>query len=298
MPNIDVFCYTYNQSEFVVAALNSIKSQSGIEIGSFLIIDDASSDSTRELIENWIIENQEWLNLNSRTVEFRFRGENGNQGQSKTLKEGLQTSNSEYFAILEGDDVWFDEKHLNGLVGELESATYFSMAFSGWISLTPTNELAGYRSAEDATYFNHRIWDFKRLLDFNAPGTLSACVYRGSSLRLALEKILRHDEIADFGVNLIMCQYGPMIFSKQVSLNYRYVKNSAWRKISSNNQQKHFVRCLVDYASSMPLHEERFILEFAQNYQKKHSFLAKLNYLIRNPRLFASVLRKKLAHGK
>lgn len=298
MPKIDVFCYTYNHSQFVIAALNSIKSQSGVEIGNFLIIDDASSDSTKVLIDNWIIENREWLNKNSGEFEFRFREKDENQGQSKTLKEGLQTSTSEYFAILEGDDVWINDRHLYGLLRELESSHYFSMAFSGWYSMTPTNEFVGVRTSEDATKLSDQIWDFKRLLDFNAPGTLSACLYRGSSLRTALHKILRHEEIADLGVNLIMCQYGPLLFSKQVSLNYRHVTNSAWRKISTSDQQNIFVQRLINYASSMPEQEARYILDFARDYTKNHGYMAKVRYVLRNPRLIRSILRRKLAIGK
>ena len=50
-PKISVIMATYNHAEFVAKAIQSVLEQKGVDI-EFLIADDGSSDTTREVVSS------------------------------------------------------------------------------------------------------------------------------------------------------------------------------------------------------------------------------------------------------
>lgn len=93
---VSIMLPAYNHEQYIQAALDSILTQdySHMELN---IIDDGSTDSTREVIEAWIAQHESQLN-----IQFRSRA---NKGISATLNELISMSSGSFLAGLASDDV-------------------------------------------------------------------------------------------------------------------------------------------------------------------------------------------------
>ena len=97
-PLISVVVPTYNSSKFVIQTLESIKAQhySNLEL---IISDDASTDNTVMLCENWLKTNaSNFQNAQLITVPV-------NTGLTKNSNRAFNASNGEWIKYIEGDDL-------------------------------------------------------------------------------------------------------------------------------------------------------------------------------------------------
>ncbi len=101
-PLVSILLPTYNDASHIVKSLESVLSQS-YENWELIIIDDASTDNSNELI-NKTIEN------NSK-VKYILNKEN--QGIVKSLNIGLKSANGSLIARIDGDDIWNDKNKLS-----------------------------------------------------------------------------------------------------------------------------------------------------------------------------------------
>jgi len=94
-PLVSLLVANFNNSEFIVETLNSALSQtySNIEI---VIVDDASTDNSVEIIQKFIAENPQ-ANIN---LYFNF----SNYGCGRNKRKCIDASKGEYFAFLDPED--------------------------------------------------------------------------------------------------------------------------------------------------------------------------------------------------
>lgn len=107
LPLVSILCLSYNQEQFVVESLESIKSQSYSNI-EILICDDSSGDHSTEVICNWIKDNPQ--------LNIQYIIHSKNQGICKSLNELLSLSKGKYTITIALDDLMeYDkvERHVN-----------------------------------------------------------------------------------------------------------------------------------------------------------------------------------------
>ena len=99
-PLVSVVASCYNQAQFVIESLNSIKAQtySNLEL---IIWDDCSSDNSVNLIEHWIENND---------LEVVFIKHTKNLGVCKSLNEAFSYVRGKYIQIIALDDVLLQDK--------------------------------------------------------------------------------------------------------------------------------------------------------------------------------------------
>lgn len=99
---ISVIIPMYNADKTVINALNSIKAQTvGIKEFEIIIINDGSTDSSKEVVENFVKENPE---MNIRLLE------QSNGGVANARNKGLKIAKGDYIALLDADDEWLPSK--------------------------------------------------------------------------------------------------------------------------------------------------------------------------------------------
>lgn len=92
----------FNAENTIIEALDSVKNQTvGPENFEIIVIDDGSTDKSVKLVENYIQANPE-LNILLMNQE--------NKGVSSARNMGLMSSEGDYIAFLDADDVWLPEK--------------------------------------------------------------------------------------------------------------------------------------------------------------------------------------------
>lgn len=96
-PLVSVICISYQHKPFIQEALNSLLSQTYDNI-ELIILDDASSDGSDELLEELVKEKKHELIIHKM-----------NQGYTKTFNEGLALANGEFIIDFALDDVMLPE---------------------------------------------------------------------------------------------------------------------------------------------------------------------------------------------
>jgi glycosyltransferase involved in cell wall biosynthesis len=94
--SIDVMVPCYDYGRFLRECVESILSQSGVDI-RVLIIDDASPDNTAEIGEQ----------LAQEDARVSFYRHSGNKGHIATFNEGIEWASADYFLLISADDFLF-----------------------------------------------------------------------------------------------------------------------------------------------------------------------------------------------
>ncbi|MDU1339599.1 MAG: glycosyltransferase [Clostridium butyricum] len=100
---VSVIVITYNQENYIREALDSILMQNVSFKYEVLVGDDASTDDTQKILNEYA---QKYPDL------FKIILRKENIGATQNIYELLCKANGRYLATLEGDDYWTDEKKL------------------------------------------------------------------------------------------------------------------------------------------------------------------------------------------
>lgn len=99
MPLVSIAIPSYNHDKYISDAINSVLNQTFNDF-ELIIIDDGSTDNSREIIRNHQREDG----------RIRTIFHENNQGIAKTINEIISIAQGKYIALLCSDDVWFKNK--------------------------------------------------------------------------------------------------------------------------------------------------------------------------------------------
>lgn len=135
---------TFNRADYVVEAIKSALNQD-YPHKQIIVIDDGSTDNTRELVEN--LEN----------VEYHYQ-ENQRQGAARNL--GLSLARGKYISTLDSDDLW-NENFLSESIRCLEDHR-LDFVFANWIARKEGEYFpsAWERSGMWQKYINNQVGDW------------------------------------------------------------------------------------------------------------------------------------------
>lgn len=93
-PLVTVICLCYNHTDFVIASLHSVLNQQYENI-ELIIVDDCSTDSSKTVIEKWLLDHPEIPFIDNKT----------NLGNTKSFNKALKIAKGNYIIDLAADDV-------------------------------------------------------------------------------------------------------------------------------------------------------------------------------------------------
>lgn len=96
-PQISVVMPTYNAEKYIAEAINSILSQTFIDF-EFIIINDASTDSTKEIIKSF------------QDSRITLINNEQNRGVAKSLNIGIAAAEGKYIARMDADDISLQQR--------------------------------------------------------------------------------------------------------------------------------------------------------------------------------------------
>ena len=98
---VSVGVVTFNSADYIIETLNSVYNQTYKDI-ELIISDDHSSDNTVNLCQQWLVSHKERF-VNTELVTSTI-----NTGVSKNSNRAFFASHGDWYKLLDGDDVLFD----------------------------------------------------------------------------------------------------------------------------------------------------------------------------------------------
>lgn len=258
-PEVSVIVTAYNHELYVKQCLQSIFSQTYINI-KLLIINDGSKDNTDSVIKSVINESP------FSTTKYINQE---NRGVCKTRNTGLEWNDSEFVIFVDADD-FLDNDFIYKMVrlaeNEKKDIVYCDL----------------YDFENQRTQIQARPFELRSLLQNNY---ISNC----SLIRSSKIGYIRYDvnlnrkflEDYDFILQLILNGNAQPIYCDEVRLNYRILNNSVSRKENHDTLSYHYeIYCyiLLKFLSSYPnevfdaLKDNIFVLEGRLTELIKHHF--------------------------
>lgn len=213
---VSVLLVTYNHAAYIRQALDSVLWQDIDQNFEIVVADDASTDNTRAIIK-------EYEGRDPR-VRFRFLAEAPNMGITRNYQRAFAAIESEYVAVLEGDDIWCSPQKLSSQLAFLEAHRECVLCGSNYFVYS--EEEAKYTERMEATN-GFRYLSSRDLIADNLIGNFSTCLYRVSALR-NLPVALFDLRAYDWAVNITVGCQGLIGFLNTPLSIYRIHSGGSW----------------------------------------------------------------------
>jgi len=232
---INVILITYNHADYIRQALESILMQETEHEVEIIVADDRSPDNTVDIIKEY---------ENKTTFPFTYLQKEHNVGYNKNYQQAFTACTGDYVAIMEGDDYWIKNDHLQNHIAHLERFRNSSMSYNRHLRLFEDQnreEIFDWDSNEDYEYVTT-----EQLAMGNRIGNLSCCVFRGEHIR-NIDPNLFDMEIADWMLGMYMGQFGPLLYLKEVTTAYRIHDNGQWSRMDEKEQFIRTIELINEY---------------------------------------------------
>ncbi len=198
LPTISVIVISYNQEKFIAECLQGIFAQKGNFRVELVISDDASQDSTGEIIKNYV---RSFGDL----VTVKIISPDHNVGMTRNFQRSLAACTGDFIAVCEGDDYWLNPWKLQKQVRFLQDNPDYAICFNRiYIYFQNTEEISVY---EPNTKFGDNVLDTIDLVKEYFIGNLSCCMYAArykEQIRADLFDLF----IGDWMFNICYSQFG------------------------------------------------------------------------------------------
>lgn len=213
---LSVLITTYNHAAYIAQALDSILMQQTDFDFEIVLVDDCSTDRTREIVADY-----------QRHYPGRFRlvmpqQSTDDQGL-RLFFDALQSVQSDYIAMLDGDDYWTSPHKLQKQVDFLDAHAECSMCFHNVRCFFED----GSRPEYDYTVAGYR--QFSGLADIMRQNVVAGCspVLRRESIA-HIPAWMYGEDWADWTIYLLCAQHGPVGFLDEIMGAYRIHRHGMW----------------------------------------------------------------------
>lgn len=162
-PKISIVIPTYNSARFIGDALNSVIAQK-IDNLETIVVDDGSSDNTREVVKSF-----------GKEIKYLWQE---NRGAAAARNVGIKAAGGEWIAFLDSDDCW-DPNYLNNFSSIVKNSVDIGLFYCGkrWVDIIG-NDLPGI--AIQKTY--PKGWIFGLLFEDNYISSSSCAIVKAEVL--------------------------------------------------------------------------------------------------------------------
>lgn len=232
IPKVTSLIISYNQEDYIEQALESAVMQRGAFIHEILISDDQSTDKTKDIIRTYADKYPYLIKIVSPQEHL---------GLTNNYWHALDQIDSDYIAILEGDDYWLPGK-LQRSVEKLEEDHDIGLLFS---KLRIFNEWSNAFDTQTNYCEPKKYYSEKDLIDcggYNFVLNLSTCVFRTSIFKSIPEDLKRNFMFSEIPLQFHIFNIGKKIsMINEVLSIYRVHKAGVWSGANVEHQM------LIDY---------------------------------------------------
>ncbi|MCM3261605.1 glycosyltransferase family 2 protein [Paenibacillus lautus] len=216
MKKVQVLLSAYNGEQYISEQIQSILHQTHAAV-SILIRDDGSTDTTKELLDQWVTTHPDKIKLIKGT----------NVGVVSSFFELLRAADAEadYYCFCDQDDVWLDHK-VEHAIARLDSSIYTEVPAMVFTSTYLTDDKLDRKGAwpkppaQEPSFFNALYEN----IAIGATITMnrSARNLFINSKSVDSQKVLMHD----WWFYLLVSAFGTVIYDNKPSMLYRQHNNN------------------------------------------------------------------------
>lgn len=222
-PLVTIIIPVFNAANYLDETMESVLSQTFTDF-ECILIDDASTDHSAQLIRNWCYRDSRISSL----VNKR------NLGVSATRNTGLLNAKGDYIALLDADDIWLPDK-LALQVAILNNEPNIGLVSSCFGIINSHGELITPRSSAQLGQGKIPLQQYIFDRISMAP---SAVIFRAKCLEKAGLFNTDYFIAEDFAFWLHILRHYPMKTTTNVLLHYRVHSDSASANKLRNREQK------------------------------------------------------------
>lgn len=260
MTRITTIVPTYNQEEYIDAAIGSVIEQLGDFSHEILVSSDGSTDTTRARIRKW---------QKRFPMLVRDLSEDTNVGISRNFRRLLDAATGEYIAILEGDDLWTDPEKLEKQKVFLQENPDCSMVFSMIkVRQLPSGAESLLDRQTNLSKEKLRGEDFLADPSMNLIANFSSCMLNTGVVRKLPDRMFR-ERFNEIALAFFFEQFGEIGFLKEVMSIYHQHAGGVWTGSSLEMQLRSGIdtrQMVLDVADVRHAAAIRQIME--ERYQK------------------------------
>ena len=217
-----VLVTTYNHEKFIAEAINGILIQEVKFDYEVVIIEDCSTDNTRDIVIDLQRQHPDKVRL---VLEER------NQNSNRTWIREIQNSQAQYIALLDGDDYWTSPHKLQRQVDFLESHPECSICFHNVVAFHEDGSREPYLFN---TEYQKEISSLDDLWEGNFVAGCSAMLRR--DLVRELPEWFYSLQWGDWSAYIIWAHYGNIGYLDKVMGAYRIHDRGMWSGLKEHQQ--------------------------------------------------------------
>jgi glycosyltransferase involved in cell wall biosynthesis len=215
-PLVSICCISYNHESFIEDAVKGFLAQETDFPFEILIHDDASTDSTRQIIKKYA-ENYPNIIKPMYQLENQF-----SNGLLPNVSFNIPRAKGKFITFCEGDDYWLDSRKLQIQVKKMIDNKTLSGCFHRVHYLIGDIFSGHYYAQPRRPLLNSR----DIILKHSIP--TSAIMWRKEMLLSVIEETpqLTRFPVGDIPISILMSQKGPVLFFDNIMAVYRKNPNS------------------------------------------------------------------------
>lgn len=224
-PTVTASVITYNHENYIAQALDSVLMQKGDFRLDVLVGEDGSQDKTPSIVQSYVEKNKEIVRAVYNDPDDKIII-NGKKTGNKNFMNNLQKANSEYIALLDGDDYWTDDKKLDKQIRFLEENKEYVACCHSAICVDSLGNLTGdflQHNIGNRKYMDFDIYD---ILKKNPIPSLSV-VFRNPHFKNFPDWFYK-TEMADWPLHILNAKRGKVRYFHENMASYRIHGSGAW----------------------------------------------------------------------
>ncbi len=294
LPLVTAYVGCYNHERFIIQALESVRAQKYPHL-QLIICDDASTDHSQALIQNWI--NRYW-------PDALFLRHTRNVGVCRCNNEMVANARGKYITGVAGDDLWMPDKVLTQ-VKEMELlAPDVGVLYSDAYQIDENNHPLPKMFIESHRAFAQMPegWIYDALVESNFIPGMAALIRRDAYIEAGpFDETLAFE---DWDMWLRISRRFKFAYSHFISAQYRLVSNSMVRTQSAAMAESCVLILAKCLAAGWPIgkHEtwvrnavqKKALEAFKNNSRHKRAYLRYAYQFSKHPRFLIMSLFSRL----
>lgn len=226
---VSIICTNYNKEAWIEEAIQSFLNQKCNFEYEIILVDDASSDHSPQIIERY-------AKLFPEKIKTVFHQEN--LGITKTWIEVCKLAQGDYIARCDGDDYWTDEYKLQKQVEILDKSETSSWSCSDFDIISESGELRHKEAIKNGII--RKMSSFEEMLAFRGM-TMSSTWLVDRELMLEVNEAISPDAVDDtFCLQLELFTKTELTFLPEATAVYRLHEGSDSHPASVEKMSKRF----------------------------------------------------------